>query len=130
MRGDRTLEFPCLQPGVANLRISSFRTVAILAILVFGIVGVVLFRVAADQKPHTVVLKWNPPAKPPIPVASYNVYRSLSDGSYERIASGLTSPTYVDHDVRGGKLYYYMVRAVDSAGNESPISNQVSADTH
>jgi fibronectin type 3 domain-containing protein len=101
--------------------------VAILAILFSVIVGVVLFRVAADQKPRSVLLKWNPPPKPDFTVASYNIYRSPSDGDYQQIASGITAPTYIDRDVGRGKTYYYFVKAVDAAGNESPMSNQATA---
>ena len=101
--------------------------VAILAILFSGIVGVVLFRVAADQKPHSVLLKWNPPLKPDFTVAGYNIYRSPSDGDYQQIASGITTPTYTDHEVRSGKTYYYFVKAVDAGGKESPMSNQATA---
>ena len=109
------------------MRRASLLSVAILAILFSGIVGVMLFRVAADQKVHSVLLKWDAPPKPGYTVASYNVYRSPSHGPYERIASGVTVSTYTDHDVRNGKTYYYFVRAVDPAGHESPISNQASA---
>lgn len=109
------------------MRRTSFLAIAILAILVSGVVGVVLFRVAADEKPHSVVLKWNPPVKPAFVVAGYNVYRSPTDGRYQRIASGVPTPTYVDHDVIRGKSYYYLIRAVDANGKESPNSNQVPA---
>jgi fibronectin type 3 domain-containing protein len=109
------------------LRRTSFLAIAILAILVSGIVGVMLFRVAADEKPHSVLLKWNPPAKPAFAVAGYNVYRSPIDGRYQRIASGVPTPTFVDHDVIRGKTYYYFVRATDANGQESPNSNQVLA---
>ena len=99
--------------------------VAILAILFSGIVGVVLLRVAANQKGHRVLLKWAPPPKPSFAVAGYNVYRSRTDGQYRRIAT-VTTPTYTDRDVRSGVTYYYFVRAVDATGQESPISNQIS----
>ena len=103
--------------------------VAILAILFWGIVGVVLFRVMADEKPHSVLLKWNPPApKPGVTVASYNIYRSQSDGPFGPLASGVPAPTYVDTKVSNGTTYYYFVRAVDAAGHESPPSNQASAE--
>jgi len=108
------------------LRKASFLPVAILAILFSGIVGVVLLRVAADQKVHSVLLKWAPPPKPGFAVAGYIVYRSRTDGPYQRIAS-VTAPTYTDRDVRSGVTYYYLVRAVDATGQESPISNQISA---
>lgn len=100
-------------------------TVAILAILFSGIVGVVLFRVAAGPKSRSVILKWEPPPKPAFTVAGYNVYRSPSDGDYGRIASRVPATTYTDHDAVSGKTYYYFVKAVDGNGQESPISNQV-----
>jgi len=103
--------------------------VAILAILLLGIVGVVLFRVMAAEKPHSVLLKWNPPApKPGVTVASYNIYRSQLDGPFEPLASGVPAPTYVDSKVSNGTTYHYYVRAVDVAGHESPPSNQASAE--
>jgi hypothetical protein len=108
----------------SRLRTASFVPVAILAILFAGIVGAVLLRVAPDQKPHSVLLKWERPREPASTVAGYNVYRSLSDGKYEPIAF-VTATTYTDHDVRNGKTYYYLVRAVDAGGHESPNSNQV-----
>jgi fibronectin type 3 domain-containing protein len=102
--------------------------VVVLAILFSGIVGVVIFRVAADQKVHSVLLKWNPPqSKPGISVASYDVYRTQGDGTFVKIASGLTNPTYVDRDVSSGKTYRYFVRAIDASGNVSPPSDQASA---
>jgi hypothetical protein len=95
--------------------------IAILAVLIFGIVGVMLFRAAADDKPHSVLLRWNPPApKPGLTVTGYNIYRSRPDGTYKPIASGVTTPTYVDHDVINGTTYHYFVTAVDTAGQESP----------
>ena len=106
------------------MRRASFAAVAILAILFCGIVGVVLVRVAADQKPHSVLLKWDPPPKPAFVVSGYKVYRSPSDGRYEPIAS-VAATTYTDRTVRNGKTYHYMVKAVDAEGHESPISNQV-----
>jgi fibronectin type 3 domain-containing protein len=98
--------------------------VAILAVLLFGIVGVVLFRGTADQKPHSVLLHWNPPvAQPGSTVTGYNIYRSQPDGTYKPIASGVTAPSYVDHNVSDGATYRYFVTAVDAAGHESPPTN-------
>lgn len=103
--------------------------VAILAILVLGIVGVVLFRVTADEKPHSVLLKWNPPAPTPgVTVTGYNIYRSQADGPFGPLASGVPAPTYVDSKVSRRTTYYYFVRAVDAAGHESPPSNQALAE--
>jgi fibronectin type 3 domain-containing protein len=111
---------------VPSLRRASFVPFAILAILFAGIVGLVIFRVAADQKSHSVLLKWDPPPKPTFAVVGYNVYRSQSDGEYARIASKVPATTYTDRGASDGKTYHYLVRAVGADGRESPISNQVS----
>ena len=101
---------------------------AIVAILLFGIVGVVLLRVTANEKAHSVLLKWSPPApKPDSTVMGYNIYRSQLDGTFKPIASGVTASSYVDHDVRSGAAYRYFVKAVDVAGHESPPSGPASA---
>ena len=95
--------------------------VAILAVVLVGIVGVVLFRTTANDKPHSVLLQWNPPApNPGSTVTGYNVYRSQPDGTYKPIASGVASPGYVDHNVSDGTTYLYFVTAVDASGHESP----------
>lgn len=60
-------------------------------------------------------------------MAGYDVYRDQADGYFKKIASGDPAPSYVDHDVSSGKSYSYYVRAVDTKGNASPPSNQVSA---
>jgi fibronectin type 3 domain-containing protein len=102
---------------------------AILAILLSGIVGVVFLRVRANEKPPTVLLKWDPPApKPGLSIAGYNIYRIEQDGTYKAIASGVKVPKYIDRDVRRGMSYRYYVQAVDAAGHESPLSNQASVE--
>ena len=108
-------------------RTVSFVPVAILAILITGIIGVVIFGVAASKTPHSVQLKWNPPPKGKKPVASYEVYRNEADGPFEKVASGLTVPSYVDHAVSSRKTYHYFVRAVDPDGVISSPSNQATA---
>jgi fibronectin type 3 domain-containing protein len=107
-----------------NLRRASFVPIAILGILVSLIVGAALFWVVVDQKPHRVLLRWDPPPKPAFAVAGYNVYRSPSHGAYEPIAF-VTTTSYTDNHVHNRKTYHYMVKAVDANGRESPISNQV-----
>jgi glycosidase len=63
--------------------------------------------------------------------AGYNLYRSpLSGGGYTKVnAAPVTSTDYHDasSDLRSGTRYYYIVKALDSAGNESAASNEVSA---
>lgn len=60
--------------------------------------------------------------------AGYNVYRSpLSGGGYTKVNDApITATTYHDasSDLRSGTAYYYVVKALDSAGNESAGSNE------
>lgn len=62
-------------------------------------------------------------------VSGYNVYRSTVSGSaYVKVNSALVSGlAYDDATVQSATTYYYVVTAVDSSGNESVDSNQVSA---
>jgi P pilus assembly chaperone PapD len=62
-------------------------------------------------------------------VVGYNVYgSSQSGGPYTRLnASPVTSTSYSDTSVIGGDTYYFVTTAVNSAGEESAYSNQVSA---
>ncbi len=75
---------------------------------------------------HSVDLSWTPSTSA---VSGYNVYRSgQSGGPYSRINSALDTTTlYTDSTVQSGQTYYYVTTAVDSSGNESTYSNQVTA---
>jgi fibronectin type 3 domain-containing protein len=57
---------------------------------------------------------------------SYNVYRGTSSGGETGIATGVTSPSYVDTGLTNGTTYYYKVTAVNSYG-ASGYSNEASA---
>ena len=58
---------------------------------------------------------------------SYRVHRSTaSGGPYANLASGLTSPRHVDSAASNGTTYFYVVSAVNTAG-EGPYSVQASA---
>ncbi|HEX8522656.1 MAG TPA: hypothetical protein VF669_10400 [Tepidisphaeraceae bacterium] len=59
----------------------------------------------------------------------YDIYRAdVSGGPYTRInASPLTSSVYTDSTVAPNQVYYYVVRATDTAGNISGNSAQTSA---
>ncbi len=103
--------------------------IAVLAIVLAGIVGMIMVMIGADHKSFSVHLKWNPPpAVPGVTVAGYNIYRcNQPGGPFEKIASGVSSLKYTDHDVSSGQTYYYLVRTVDAAGRQSPLSTEVSA---
>ncbi len=62
-------------------------------------------------------------------VAGYNVYRSsISNGPYTKLNSPpFTSTTYIDSTVLTNQTYFYVATSIDSAGNETAYSNQVSA---
>ncbi len=64
--------------------------------------------------------------------ASYDVYRSpVSGGGYVRAnAAPVTATGFRDTGLPNGHRVYYVVRAVDSAGNQSGDSNEVSAIPH
>jgi fibronectin type 3 domain-containing protein len=59
----------------------------------------------------------------------YYLYRSTTAGSgFARlVASPLSGLKYTDGSVLSGKIYYYEVRAVNSAGVESASTPEVTA---
>jgi LruC domain-containing protein len=58
----------------------------------------------------------------------YRIYRSTSEnGTFALINTSLASGSYTDTNVLNGFKYYYKVKAVDLAGNESSDSNVTSA---
>jgi hypothetical protein len=59
--------------------------------------------------------------------ASYAVWRSiLPGGGYQRVGT-TTQHTFADDRVRNGTQYYYVVTALDAAGNEGPRSAETDA---
>ncbi len=74
---------------------------------------------------HSVALTWNASTST---VAGYNVYRgTVSGGAYAKINSSLVVVLdYTDSNVQSGTTYYYVTTAVNSSGNESVFSNEVS----
>jgi endoglucanase len=77
-------------------------------------------------------LSWNTVTPPSNCSITYNVYASQSPGvtatSGNRIATGLTSPSYQHTGLAASTPYYYVVTAVDSVG-ESIASTQATATT-
>jgi len=62
--------------------------------------------------------------------ASYNVYRSYISGAGYELLGNVATLAYTDTDATNGTLYYYVVTALDAGGNESDVSNEVSALPH
>lgn len=84
------------------------------------------FTAAASGLAHSVALTWTASTST---VTGYNVYRSTVSGSgYTKLNSSLVaSLSYSDTNVQTGTTYFYVATAVDSGGDESANSNQVSA---
>ena len=61
-------------------------------------------------------------------VASYNVYRSTDNATFNAVAS-VTTTAHADTGLASSTTYYYRVTADDAAGNESAASNTASATT-
>jgi hypothetical protein len=80
---------------------------------------------AASNAPHAVTLNWSASTSK---VSGYNVYRSNTSGSgFVKINSSLiTATTFEDSSVTNGNTYFYVTTSVDSTGDESSDSNQVS----
>ncbi len=79
-----------------------------------------LFAIGANR---SVALDWNDNTEPDL--AGYNVYRGTTPNVYAKInASLVTTSAYSDTGLTNGTEYYYVVRAVDTGGNESGASNE------
>lgn len=76
---------------------------------------------------RTVTLTWV--ASSSSGVAGYRIFRgTVSGGPYTQLTATLvTGLSYVDSEVESGRTYFYVVTAVDGAGNQSVFSNQASA---
>jgi hypothetical protein len=74
-----------------------------------------------------IALAWDP--SPGEGVIGYNVYRSETAGCcYKKINTDpVPQPKYTDTLVKAGKPYYYRVTAVNSKGEESGFSEEISA---
>jgi len=81
----------------------------------------------AKLRPNgSIVLTWSPPTGEPI--SYYNIYRSVASGNFtfsEPYARSKIA-TFTDNFVQNGIKYFYVVRAVDTTGNEEENRNEVS----
>jgi hypothetical protein len=74
-----------------------------------------------------ITLDWADNGEPDL--AGYHVYRATTAGGpYTQITTSLlSSSAYTDGGLTNGTMYYYVVRAKDTAGNESSNSNEANA---
>jgi gliding motility-associated-like protein len=82
----------------------------------------------ANGRDRKVDLQWIANSEPDL--AGYNVYRSTYSMGYSTIpinTSLITSLSYQDVGLSNGTTYYYVITALDTSGNESNYSNEVSA---
>ena len=76
--------------------------------------------------PPSVMLTWDSNGSQ---VSGYNVFRGVVPGGpYGQLNSALDpTTTYTDTNVASGQTYYYVTTAVNSSGQQSAYSNQVTA---
>jgi glycosidase len=72
---------------------------------------------------HQVALHWSAVSG----AASYRVYRSQISGGGYTLLGNASGTTYTDNTAENAARYFYVVTAIDPAGNESGWSNQASA---
>ncbi|MEO5913773.1 MAG: LamG-like jellyroll fold domain-containing protein [Luteolibacter sp.] len=90
--------------------------------LLSGVPAIIPTGLDAAASSSKVTLTWNASAT----AQTYNVKRGTTSGSYTPIATGLTTPIFLDTAVVTGATYYYVVSAVNGQG-ESANSAEVSA---
>jgi hypothetical protein len=66
-----------------------------------------------------VTLAWNPPSSGGV-VKGYNIYYGNSNGNYPNKVEGITSTQYVVSGLDEGKVYYFIVKAYNDAGESGP----------
>jgi hypothetical protein len=78
---------------------------------------------------RSVILHWDPVVDPDL--VGYHVYRVPSaTGPFKQHSVTVPTNHFVDFEVENGSTYRYWVRAVDTAGRESPDSATISATPH
>jgi len=79
-----------------------------------------------DSSSNSFLVSWNSNTESDL--AGYNIYRKTSNTNYQKLNSNLlTTPTFSDFSIQRNVLYFYAVSALDTAGNESDLSNTITA---
>jgi PKD repeat protein len=76
-----------------------------------------------DEGSGQTLLSWEPSAA--TDVAGYYVYRALGTAEFDRVAGPLMAATYRDLGLTDSGEYRYGITAVDLAGNEGPVSEEI-----
>jgi len=82
--------------------------------------------VSVPGEDGSISLSWSPVLDPGL--AGYHVYRRPADSSqpFQRLTeSPVTTPAFTDTTAARGQRYVYRVTAIDTSGNESQPSNEV-----
>jgi len=81
---------------------------------------------AAAVSTHSATASWTASGSV---VSGYNIYRgTFSGGPYTKLNSlPIVLLNFTDNSVQSGQTYFFVTTAVDSIGNESVFSNEVSA---
>jgi hypothetical protein len=75
---------------------------------------------SAVPTPQSIELAWT--RNTDTDFRGYNVFRSVDNGPFEKIATLIETPNFSDSKIEPGKHYRYTVSAVDLTGNESAQS--------
>jgi hypothetical protein len=98
---------------------SSFQT------FVSQVINGVLVSCSTSTGLHTVALSWGASTTSGV---AYNVYRATTSGGYNYSAPLNSTPisgtSFTDCTIGLGQTYYYVIRAVDSSGNQSVNSSE------
>ncbi|MGL6161370.1 CARDB domain-containing protein [Microbulbifer sp.] len=84
----------------------------------------VSLRAVNDETTGNISLSWQP--APGTTPASYTLFRSLESGTGYSEVTTTPEQDYLDRDVQSGTTYFYVVKAVDSLGNQGLASEEVS----
>jgi hypothetical protein len=81
---------------------------------------------AAPQQKRSVALRWQASTTPNV---RYNIYRGESPGAHpdKLTTAPIDGTTFTDATVTSGHTYYYVVRSINTKGEESQASNEIIA---